>query len=116
MNPKLFVLTLWADDVTQTAHFYRDVIGLPLIMHHDRPHFNLGGVYLTILQGKAVVESVRRFPCVAFSVDDLDATIQHLKTHQVDLPFGVEEDEETRWVMFHDPAGNLIELAEITKG
>ena len=116
MTPTLFVLTLWAEDVAQTAHFYRDVIGLPLIMHHDRPHFDLGGIYLTILKGRTLVESARRFPCVAFSVDNLDAAIQHLKDHHVDLPFGVEEDEETRWVMFHDSAGNLIELAEITAG
>jgi catechol 2,3-dioxygenase-like lactoylglutathione lyase family enzyme len=116
MNPKLFVITLWAEDVTQAAHFYRDVIGLPFIMHHDRPHFNLGGVYLTILEGRAVVETARRFPCVAFSVDSLDAVLEQLKAHQVDLPFGVEADEETRWVMFHDPAGNLIEIAEITQG
>jgi len=30
MNPKLYVITLWAEDVAQTAHFYRDAIGLPL--------------------------------------------------------------------------------------
>jgi len=25
---------------------------------------------------------------------------------------GIEEDADSRWVMFHDPAGNLIELAQ----
>jgi catechol 2,3-dioxygenase-like lactoylglutathione lyase family enzyme len=116
MTPKLFVVTLWAEAVAQTAHFYRDVIGLPLVLHHDRPHFDLGGIFLTILKGKSTQESIRRFPCVAFSVDNLDTAIQRLESHHVELPFGVEEDEETRWVMFYDPGGNLIELAEIKKG
>jgi hypothetical protein len=30
----------------------------------------------------------------------------------VDLPWGIERDEHSRWAMFHDPAGNLIELVE----
>jgi catechol 2,3-dioxygenase-like lactoylglutathione lyase family enzyme len=116
MNPKLFVVTLWAEDVALSAHFYRDAIGLPLASHHDRPHFDLGGVYLTILKGKATVASASRFPSIAFSMDDLDVAIEHLQSHQVELPFGVEENNENRWVMIYDPAGNLIELAEFKQG
>ncbi len=42
MNATLAVVTLWAEDVAQTAHFYRDVIGLRMLPHHgDRPHFDL---------------------------------------------------------------------------
>jgi hypothetical protein len=44
MSVKLAVVTLWAEDVAITAHFYRDVIGLRLLPQHgDRPHFDLGG-------------------------------------------------------------------------
>ena len=116
MNPKLFVVTLWAEDVALTAHFYSDAIGLALAPHHDRPHFDLGGVHLTILKGKSTVASASYFPCLAFSVDDLDAAIQLLQSYQLELPFGVEENNENRWVMIYDPAGNLIELAEFKKG
>jgi catechol 2,3-dioxygenase-like lactoylglutathione lyase family enzyme len=49
---------------------------------------------------------------VAFAVDDLEAAVERLRAHGVSLPWGVEEDAGARWVMFHDPAGNLIELAE----
>jgi hypothetical protein len=27
------------------------------------------------------------------------------------MPWGVEEDSDSRWVMFYDPGGNLIEVA-----
>jgi catechol-2,3-dioxygenase len=115
MQPKLAVVSLWAEDVATTAHFYRDVIGLKLLMHdRHRPHFDLGGVYLVILQGRSLppLDPVpARFPIIAFAVDDLDATIDHLRLHQIELPWGIEEDADSRWVMFCDPAGNLIELA-----
>ncbi len=115
MSPKLAVISLWAEDVAATAHFYRDVIGLNLLMHdRHRPHFDLGGAYLVILQGRSLppLDPVpARFPIVAFAVDDLDAAIDRLRLHHVELPWGIEEDADSRWVMFHDPTGNLIELA-----
>jgi catechol 2,3-dioxygenase-like lactoylglutathione lyase family enzyme len=89
MNPKLSVVTLWAEDVAATAHFYRDVIGLKLLMHdRHRPHFDLGGVYLVILEGRPLppLDPVpARFPIVAFAVDDLAAAVDQLRAHHVDL-------------------------------
>ena len=36
-----------------------------------------------------------------------------LEEHRIALPWGVETDGGSRWVMFHDPAGNLVELVEL---
>ncbi len=44
-------------------------------------------------------------------VDDLQEVIPPLKSHAVELPWGIEEDSDSRWVMFYDPGGNLIEIA-----
>ena len=122
MSPKLYVISLWAKDVALTAHFYRDVIGLRLlpqeVSHHDRPHFDLGGAYLTILEGQPVPPGdpiPARFPIIAFVVDDLDAAVERLRLHRVELPWGIEEDADSRWIMFYDPAGNLIELARLKR-
>ena len=115
MSPKLAVISLWAEDVIAAAHFYREVIGLRLLDHHgDRPHFDLGGIHLVILKGRPLppIDPVpSRFSIVAFAVDDLDAAVADLRAHHIDLPWGIEEDSGSRWVMFYDPAGNLIELA-----
>jgi catechol 2,3-dioxygenase-like lactoylglutathione lyase family enzyme len=117
-TPKLTVISLWAEDVPATAHFYRDVIGLKLLPHHGgRPHFDLDGVYLTILQGQpqpAQEATPERFPLFAWVVDDLDGAIQRLHAHQIGMPWGIEGDARSRWVMFHDPAGNLIELVQFS--
>ena len=62
-----------------------------------------------------VLNRPERFPqtfrVFAFQ-SDLDAAVEHLRDHHVELPWGIEEDTDSRWVMFHDPAGNLIELAQ----
>ena len=84
----------------------------------DRPHFDLGGVCLVILKGRSLppLDPVpARFPIVAFAVDDLDAAVERLRAHHVELPWGIEEDAGSRWVMLRDPAGNLIELANFNR-
>lgn len=115
MKLKLAVVTLWAEDVNRTADFYRVVLGLPLVMiDRGRPHFDLGGAYLVILPGKPQqLEDATgaRFPVLAFATHDLEAVVHHLKSQGVEMPWGVEEDRDSRWVMFNDPAGNLLEVA-----
>jgi hypothetical protein len=38
---------------------------------------------------------------------------EKLRSHGVEMPWRIEDRSGSRWVMFHDPAGNLIELAQI---
>ena len=116
---RIAVVSLWAEDVPTAAHFYRDVIGLRLLSHHShhdgRPHFDLGGTYLAILKGKPVPArnaEPSHFPLIAFAVDDLDSAIERLRAHRVELPKDIAESADSRWVMFRDPAGNLIELVQ----
>lgn len=116
MVSRLNVVALWAEDVPVTTHFYRDVIGLRLLPHHGgHPHFDLDGTYLVILKGKPRPPEnpvPARFPIMAFTVDDLERTVERLEEHQVGMPWGIEGGNGTRWVMLYDPAGNLIELVQ----
>jgi len=113
------VISLLAPNVPTAVHFYRDVLGLHLLPHHDdRPAFDLrGGAHLVIVEGQPapVQGSGPPFPVLAFAVADLDSAVEHLQAHGVDLPWGVETRGEMRWVKFFDPAGNLIEFAQFEK-
>jgi catechol 2,3-dioxygenase-like lactoylglutathione lyase family enzyme len=114
---RLVVISLWATDVRTTAHFYRDVLGLPLLPHHgQQPAFDLGhGVHLVLNEGRpgAVFNSKRsRFPTIAFAVRDLDEAVEHLVVHGTELPCGVEAGGAARWIVFSDPGGNLIEFVQ----
>lgn len=116
---RLAVVSLWADDTGAATHFYRDILGLRLMTHDayhsGRPHFDVGGTYLTLLKGRPVSAQDAEpphFPLVAFEVDDLDFFIERLQAHHVELPWGVEEGTECRWIKLRDPAGNLIEIIQ----
>ena len=116
---RVAVISLWAEDVPAAVHFYRDVVGLQLLPSHshhgEQPHFDLDGTYVTILQGKPVPAQdaePSHFPLVAFAVGNIDSAVERLRAHRVGLPQGVQEGVDSRWVVFRDPAGNLIELVE----
>lgn len=115
MKLKLAVVTLWAEDVKQMSDFYQNVLELPLLTaDRGRPYFDFGGGYLVILPGKPhkVQDSdPSRFPVLAFSIENLHEFVHRLRANNIELPWGVEEDSDSRWVMFHDPGGNLIEVA-----
>lgn len=116
MNYKVAVVTLWAEDVPKAVHFYRDLVGLPLAnLHGGMPHFVLGESILVIAQGKLQApqnSAPENFPLIGFSVPDFEQTVKRLRQHQVEMPEGIIQGEDARWVLFHDPAGNLIELTE----
>ncbi len=123
MNAHVAVISLYADDVEQALHFYRDIVGFYLVsqgMGSDpRPHFRLGDTYLVLLKGKpqpALTDKPLRFPALAVAVDDIEGAMARLKASQVELPWGLEADARARWVMFYDPAGNLIELVQSAHG
>ena len=116
MSTRIAVVGLWAEDIPAAVRFYRDVIGLRSVkQRHRRPHFDVGGIHLVLLEGRPVAAQnavPERFPLVAFAVDDLEAALLRLHEHGTRLPWGVGHDAHSRWVMFYDPAGNLIELVE----
>ena len=117
-SPRLAVISLWAEDLPTTVHFYRDAVGLELLPHHGhRPAFALGNqTFLVIVQGQpdtAKYHGEGRFPEIAFAVDDLDAAMARLEAHGVTFPDAVHEGENERWVIFSDPAGNLVEFVQL---
>jgi predicted enzyme related to lactoylglutathione lyase len=118
MDIRISVVSLQAEHVPAAVHFYQDVVGLQLQDHFTgyHPHFELGGTTLTILRGRPDLppDTEPRFPIVAFSIPNLDEALGRLRSYGVELPWGVESNATGRWVMFHDPAGNLIEMVEFT--
>ncbi len=117
MKLKLAVVTLWGEDVIQMSDFYQNVLGLPLLnVDRGRPHFNVGEAYLVILSGKPHTiqdPGDSRFPVLAFAANNLHDVVHQLAAHGVEMPWGIEEDSDSRWVMFYDPGGNLIEIARM---
>ncbi len=113
---RIMVVTVWAKDVPAAVHFYRDVLGLsPRTDHATYPAFKIGEVSLIILKGRPrppLEAEPERFPVFALAVDSLEPAVERLTDHGVPFPWGIEGHGDKRWVMFRDPAGNLIELIQ----
>ena len=124
MNSHVAVISLYADDVEKAVNFYQNIVGFYLVSPggvdgDNRPHFRLGATYLALLKGTpqpALTEKPVRFPILAVAVDDIDGAVARLRANQVELPWGIEANSQARWVMFYDPAGNLIELVQSARG
>jgi catechol 2,3-dioxygenase-like lactoylglutathione lyase family enzyme len=115
MSVKFAVVCLRAPDPNALAPFYAEVLGLPpAAVSQEYPHFDLGGSYLVLRPGTPDQANAvhDRFPAVALAVDDLHAALHRLQAHAVELPWGVESNPRAQWVVFWDPAGNLIELVQ----
>jgi catechol 2,3-dioxygenase-like lactoylglutathione lyase family enzyme len=115
------VLTVWAgaEKLASTAQFYEVVLGLRRVGSSTAPYIlDADGTFIAIMEGQLEPprDPARRWPMFALSVADLDQSVEQLRAADVELPWGVEEygapNPSSRYVMFSDPAGNLIELVQ----
>jgi catechol 2,3-dioxygenase-like lactoylglutathione lyase family enzyme len=107
------------ENLEVSVSFYRDVLGLRLLgKGEDWAHFEAGGGALFELMsgGKAAHEpkSAAQQPLIlGLRVDDLYRAVAELKQKGVEFDDEIGEFENTRWVRFSDPEGNLLEIKEI---
>ena len=115
------VMTVWAspDVLDSTARFYEEVLRLRRVGTSTDHHlFDTDGTFVVVMEGvlDPPKAPARRWPMFALTVPDLDVSVEALRTAEVDLAWGIEEygepEPSSRYVMFHDPAGNLIEVVE----
>jgi catechol 2,3-dioxygenase-like lactoylglutathione lyase family enzyme len=119
---EVYETVLYGACIDALATFYRDVIGLPLIVLDPDlmaalrlPH---GGVILIFDPANASAPG-REVPPhgatgpghIAFRVDDLDAWREHLATHQIAIEREIDWGRELSSIYLRDPAGNSVELA-----
>lgn len=116
----LAVLTVWAEasKLEATANFYQEVLGVKPVEAGNPYILNADGTFLVIMEGtlQHPEDVARRWPLFALTVPSLDESLEQLSKADIALPWGIEEYGEpepySRYVMFNDPAGNLIELVE----
>ncbi len=108
---RLCFVSLQAKDLESVARFYRDVLGVPLHLGEDYPHFECSwnNPYLHF----AIFPSTNEQPKLSFAVDDLDAA--HARAVAVGAVV-VSEPKEEPWgrsAEYRDPDGNIVSLVEL---
>jgi catechol 2,3-dioxygenase-like lactoylglutathione lyase family enzyme len=104
------------DDLDATAHFFREVLGLDVVLEEE------GTVELELPAGERVqlfapghpyhdhFGAQARGPVPLFEVDDLDEAERRLRNAGYDLVGERERDSSWEWLEFRGPDGNLYEL------
>ncbi|MGL5295987.1 MAG: SMU1112c/YaeR family gloxylase I-like metalloprotein [Culicoidibacterales bacterium] len=114
-----------ASDYQKSKHFYTVILQLPIlheVYREERQSFKLD-----LQLGTSQLE-LFSFPCppkrpttpearglrhLAFSVDDIEATIDYLQTHGIICePVRIDEYTQRKFTFFQDPDGLPLELYE----
>jgi predicted enzyme related to lactoylglutathione lyase len=108
-----------AADVKKLHAFYTDVLGVPLgePMEFDGTagyaEAKVGEGYFALLLDQWLDRPKGSGAGVAFEVDDLDATIAHLKEHGIECSETMEFPV-CKLANFNDPEGNKVSLHQTT--
>jgi len=113
--------SIWSEDVNNLVPFYRDVLGLEVLM--ETPGFALVGAAAPerpalLLGTHSEVHGRNQDPArhmVGFNSDDLDADWRRLKEAGVEFiedptEYGNDEEGRMRIATLKDPEGNLVQL------
>jgi lactoylglutathione lyase len=116
-------ITLFVEDLPAAKRFYSDVFRLPVHFEDDSSTvFKFGDTLVNLLQTSEAPELVApatvanpdagvRFQ-FTLAVDDVDATVEELKSRGVDLLNGpMDRPWGIRTASFRDPGGHIWEVA-----
>ncbi|MHC3473940.1 VOC family protein [Streptomyces sp. 7R007] len=127
---KVAMTSVYVDDVTKAHAFYTDVLGF-----ETRTHMDLGDGTLFVTVGAAegaqqdlqlllepgqgpIAEPYRRavreagLPCIVFSVDDVEAEYERLRSLGVHFTQPPQEQGPVLTAVLDDTVGNLVQLAQ----
>jgi catechol 2,3-dioxygenase-like lactoylglutathione lyase family enzyme len=113
-SAKPIVVTLWAPDPEALAPFYAHTLRLPRDDHHGHAaNFQVDDTHLVIMPGEPQPPRNQKrdpWPIFAFSTPHYDAIKETLSTQGVPVLDQSPAGQVHEWIMFPDPAGNILEL------
>lgn len=124
----IFAITLFAEDLSATKQFYREVFGLPLAFEDENSAvFNFGNTLINLLATSAAPELIAPAPIappdagarlqLTIQVPDVDALCAQLVAAGVALLNGpLDRPWGLRTATFRDPGGHIWEIAQALAG
>jgi lactoylglutathione lyase len=117
-------ITLFVEDLAAAKRFYTDVFQLPVFFEDDSSAvFKFGNTLVNLLEASEASELVAPAPVATpdagarfqftLGVDDVDATVDELKSRGVELLNGpIDRPWGIRTASFRDPGGHIWEIAQ----
>lgn len=114
LSGRVHHVSLNVTDTAAAERFYVEVLGLRPI---ERPDLGFPGAWLSVGEQEVHLLEVEGFEPpkgqhFAFQVDDLDAAIDQIRSHGVEVSEPRAIEGVCRQAFLSDPTGNLLELNE----
>ncbi len=103
-------------DFTRARAFYTGLLGLEEAASHEEGgelhwlEYEVGGATLALAKASEHWQPHKDGGGVALEVEDLDATLEHLRAHGVEVPMGIGDFPVCRIAVVQDPDGNGVAL------
>lgn len=114
MKVKRIVANLFTPDPAQAEKFYRDILGLEVVMDHGWLRTYAGDSQMTVQVGIASQGgSGTPVPDLSIEVDDIDEALRRVKAAGIALEYGpVNEQWGVRRFFVKDPFGKLVNILQ----
>jgi lactoylglutathione lyase len=117
MFGKLGLIMIVVRDMERSVAFYRDVLGLKLLINQPNwTQFDAGNIILALHpDGDEVKVSPTTGMSIGIYVDDMDQAVTEIRRRFGKIAVGPRQDPFGRWALVFDPDGYSIQIIEMAR-
>ncbi len=117
MFGKLGLVMIVVRDMERSVAFYRDVLGLKLLIHQDNwSQFDAGNILIGLHpDGEEVKVSPTTGMSIGIYVDDIDKAVAEIRRRLAKIAVGPRSEPFGRWALVFDPDGYSIQIIEMAR-
>jgi lactoylglutathione lyase len=118
MFGKLGLVMIVVREMERSVAFYRDVLGLKLLIHQENwSQLDAGNVLIGLHpEGDEVKVSPTTGMSIAIYVDDMDKAVAEIRSRFGKIALGPRRDPFGRWALVRDPDGYCLQIVEMARG
>ena len=112
MKVKRIVANIATEDIAKAKRFYRDILGLDVLMDHGWLVTYGSAEKMTVQVGIAIQGgSDTPVPDLSIEVDDVEEALTHIKKAKIKIEYGpADEPWSVRRFYVRDPFGKLVNI------
>src|SRR6266496_2432994 len=117
MFGKLGLVMIVVRDMERSVAFYRDVLGLKLLINQDNwSQLDGGNIILGLHpEGEEVHVSPTSGMSIGIYVDDMDAAVTEIRRRFGRVAIGPRREPFGRWALVYDPDGYSVQIIEMAR-
>jgi lactoylglutathione lyase len=118
MFGKLGLVMIVVRDMERSVAFYRDVLGLKLLIRQDNwSQLDAGNIILGLHpEGEEVQVSPTNGMSIGIYVDDMDKAVTEIRRRFGKISIGPRREPFGRWALVFDPDGYSVQIIEMRRG